>query len=183
MFGIVVLATAAAQALPTPAVAAEIMRLWCTQTGRWRGSIEVVAADATRRTATLTSDHNCSADGRMHLVNEAFDFPGTPVDATAKLTYSPKSAPTEFTTAYFAKSTEAHHRYQAVEARATDDRHWTTTIESAEAGDVFEGRPATTRYTRAMNGDVLESRKEVKRSDETGFVTRSQIVQKREPAR
>lgn len=160
------------------AVARQTMQLWCLQAGTWRGEIAIVDAAGRTTKAALTSVHGCSSDGRWHLVSETFAVPGRADDATAKVTYVPADRADQFVTAYFAHGGETQHRYRAVEAQARDPTHWTTTVESTDAGDVFEGKPATMRYIRAMDGTTLEARKEVRLTGETAFTVRSRILQR-----
>ena len=153
------------------------MAAWCTQTGLWRGSIEIVDGAGKKQTVTLESEHSCPAAGRYHVVGERFIAPDRPVAVTLKATFP--TGGDAIDTAYFAGEAESRRRYRLVWVKWTDPQHWSTLIESRD-GDTFEGKPAISRYLRIREGDRLESRKDVAFPDRPDvFTTRSTIIQTR----
>jgi hypothetical protein len=166
--------------LPMPDAQTVIAAL-CEQQGTWSGTIAVTDSAGRERRIELVSTHSCSGDGRWQLTTETFRVPAGAPDSTAKVTYAAPAKPSELVTAYFARGAEVQHRYRAVAVVRRDATHWSTTIESADAGDRFEDRPASMRYVRARDGDRLESRKEVRFTDggtgSEAYTARSVIVQ------
>lgn len=156
----------------------ETMRAWCSQTGTWQGDIDITDATGATQKVSLVSRHRCTPDGRLHIVEEDFLSVGRG-DHTLKVSYADPSIQ-GFRTAYFSRGAESPHAYRFETIQFRDDRHWTQSITSTEAGEIFEGRKAIVRYTRERDGDSLTSRKEVRFLDAEGeFETRSLIVQRR----
>jgi amidase len=157
---------------------ADTMSAWCSQAGTWRGDIDITDAQGRTQKVALVSRHRCTPDGRVHVVEEDFLGPGRS-DHTVKNTWADPAIP-GFRTAYFARGTESPHLYRFAAVAIRDSRHWSQSITSTEAGELYDGRKAIVRYTRERDGDRLVSRKEVRFLDVPGeFETRSLIVQQR----
>ncbi len=156
----------------------DTMRAWCSQSGTWQGNIDISDSAGRTQKVSLVSRHRCTPDGRMHIVEEDFLVEGRS-EHTVKVTYADPSI-TGFRTAYFARGAESPHAYRFETVAYRDERHWTQSITSTDAGELYEGRKAMLRYTRERDGDSIVSRKEVKFLDADGsFETRSLIVQRR----
>ena len=167
----------AASAKEPPDLAQQLLAQLCTQSGLWRGAIDIVSADGKTERPLLESSHECTRQGGFSLDRERFITNGTIKVETIKVTYlDTKSG--DIVVQYFADGHRSEHRYRAIEVVSKDRRHWSTTLESTSAGDLFDGRPATMRYIRSRIGNKIESRKEVRfNTPEAKFVTRSTIIQ------
>jgi hypothetical protein len=156
----------------------DTMRAWCSQTGTWRGSIDITDATGHTQKVSLVSRHRCTPDGRLHVVEEDFVTPERS-DHTLKVTYADPSIP-GFRTAYFSRGAESPHTYRFAAVAFQDELHWKQSITSTDEGELYEGRKAMMRYTRERDGDRIVSRKEVRFLDGKGdFETRSLIEQRR----
>jgi hypothetical protein len=165
---------------PAPAYSDDLgdtMRAWCSQTGTWRGSIDITDAAGHTQKVVLVSRHRCTPDGRLHVVEEDF-VTAARTDHTLKVTYADPSIP-GFRTAYFSRGAESPHTYRFAAVVIRDEQHWKQSITSADEGELYEGRKAMMRYTRERVGDRIVSRKEVRFLDGNGdFETRSLIEQR-----
>ncbi|MFO1457238.1 MAG: amidase family protein, partial [Steroidobacteraceae bacterium] len=157
----------------------DTMRAWCSQSGTWRGDIDITDAQGRTQKVALVSRHRCTPDGRVHIVEEDFLAPGRS-DHTVKNSWA-DPAFGGFRTAYFARGGESAHAYRFASIEFRDARHWKQSIVSTEEGELFDGRKAMMRYTRERDGDRLVSRKEARFLDAPGsdYETRSLIVQQR----
>ena len=156
----------------------DTMRAWCSQTGTWRGSIDITDAAGHTQKVSLVSRHRCTPDGRLHVVEEDFVTPARS-DHTLKVTYADPSIP-GFRTAYFSRGAESPHAYRFAAVAFRDELHWKQSITSTDEGELFEGRKAILRYTRERDGDRIVSRKEVGFQGGKGdFETRTLIEQRR----
>lgn len=175
------LASVAATAPARADELADTLRAWCSQSGTWRGDIDITDAKGATQKVVLVSRHRCTPDGKLHSVEEDFNTPGRS-DHTLKNTWA-DPAIRGFRTAYFARGAESAHAYRFASVEIRDAWHWKQSLVSTEEGEVFEGRKAMMRYTRERDGDRLVSRKEVRFFDAPGseYETRSLIVQQRVP--
>jgi hypothetical protein len=156
----------------------DTMRAWCSQTGTWRGSIDITDAAGRTQKVSLISRHRCTPDGRLHIVEEDFVTPGRS-EHTLKVTYADPSI-AGFRTAYFSRGAESPHAYRFAAVAFRDELHWKQSITSTDEGEIYDGRKAMTRYTRERDGDRIVSRKEVRFQGGKGdFETRSLIEQRR----
>lgn len=156
----------------------DTMRAWCSQTGTWRGNIDITDPAGHTQKVSLVSRHRCTPDGRLHVVEEDFVAPERS-DHTLKVTYADPSIP-GFRTAYFSHGAESPHAYRFAAVAFHNELHWKQSITSTDEGELYDGRKAIMRYTRERDGDRIVSRKEVRFLDGKGdFETRSLIEQQR----